>query len=140
VSLQSRISDLITAVGADINALYARAIWEKSWTFPGSLSLYVGQTRIYNTTGRTLTIQGIWISAGTAPTGSSILVDINKNGTTIFTTQGNRPAIAVSAFASSVVSNMNITSLADGDYMTIDIDQIGSTIAGSDLSVQVWAK
>lgn len=83
------------------------------------------------------TIIGVSASVGTAPTGSSIIVDVNKNGTTIFTTQANRPAIAISAFEAAEVTNMNITSLAIGDYITVDIDQIGSTIAGSDLTVFV---
>jgi hypothetical protein len=31
----------------------------------------------------------------------------------------------------------DVTSLAAGDYLTIDIDQIGSTVAGSNLVVTV---
>lgn len=68
-----------------------------------------------------------------------MIVDVNKNGTTIFTTQGNRPTVAISGFTSGKVSNMDVTSLADGDYLTIDLDQIGSTVPGADLTVQVWA-
>lgn len=83
------------------------------------------------------TILGISASVNTAPTGASIIVDVNKNGTTIFTNQANRPTIAVSTFAAAEVTNMDITSLAIGDYVTVDIDQVGSTIAGSDLTVFV---
>jgi hypothetical protein len=32
---------------------------------------------------------------------------------------------------------MDVTTLADGDYLTVDIAQIGSGTAGSDLVVQV---
>jgi hypothetical protein len=73
---------------------------------------------------------------GTAPTGAAILVDVNKNGTTIFTTQGNRPSIAAGGNASSAAVP-DVTSLAAGDFLTVDVDQIGSTVAGSDLTVIV---
>lgn len=84
------------------------------------------------------TIVGVSLAVNTAPTGSDIIVDVNKNGTTIFTTQANRPRILAGAFGTaSEVTNMNITSIAAGDYITIDIDQVGSTITGADLSVFV---
>jgi hypothetical protein len=59
------------------------------------------------------------------------------NGTTIFTTQGNRPAIAAASNTSGKVTNMDVTTIANGQYVTIDIDQIGSSTAGSDLVVQL---
>jgi hypothetical protein len=104
----------------------------------GALTTGTGTFRIYNDTGATLTIRAVRASVGTAPTGASIICDISKNGTTIFTTQGNRPTIAISGNTSGKVTNMDVTSLADGDYLTVDIDQIGSTIAGSDLTVQIF--
>lgn len=86
-----------------------------------------------------ITIVDVSASVGTAPTGAAILIDVNKNGTTIFTTGPgtNRPNIAVSTFF-DVSGAPDVTSLlGDTDYLTVDIDQIGSTIAGSDLVVQV---
>ena len=71
---------------------------------------------------------------GTAPTDASLIVDIHLNGTTIFTTQGNRPTIASTAFDSGLaVPDVRVA--AAGDYFTVDVDQVGSTIAGSDLTV-----
>lgn len=72
----------------------------------------------------------------TQPTGASILVDVNKNGTTIFTTQSGRPTVAVST-NTDLSATPDVATLADGDYLTVDIDQIGSTIPGSNLTVQV---
>lgn len=69
-----------------------------------------------------------------APVGAAILVDVNKNGTTIFTTQANRPSIAAAGF-SSAKKTPDVTSMADGDYFTVDVDQVGSTTPGSDLTV-----
>lgn len=82
------------------------------------------------------TIQNVRAAVGTAPTGASVIVDVNKNGSTIFTTQGNRPTIPASANVSGK-SVPDVLSLVDGDYLTVDIDQIGATIAGSDLTVLI---
>lgn len=108
---------------------------EQTFGYGGTLTTYVGTGRYYAQAN--CTISSVWASVGTAPTGSSIIVDINKNGTTIFTTQANRPTIAIGAAYSGNVTNMDITSLSAGDYITIDIDQIGSTVAGADLTVCV---
>ena len=96
-----------------------------------------GAHRIYNDTGATQTITSVRASVGTAPTGASLIVDINKNGSTIFSTQANRPAISASSNTSGKVTNMNTAAWADGEYLTVDCDQVGSTVPGSDLTVTV---
>lgn len=101
----------------------------------GTLTTGTGKGRIY--LERAGVITGVRASVGTAPTGASIICDLNKNGTTIFSTQANRPTIAASGFTSGRVTTMDVTSVAAGDYLTLDIDQIGSTVAGADLSVTV---
>lgn len=100
----------------------------------GNLAVGTGLARYYASDD--LTITNVIASVGTAPTGSAILVDVNKNGTTIFTTQANRPQIAVSTFADTS-SLPDVTSVLTGEYLTIDVDQRGSTIAGTDLVVQI---
>lgn len=107
------------------------------YSYLGSVSVGAGTFRLYNDTGATWTITGVRASAGTAPTGAAIIVDINKNGTTIFTTQPNRPTIAISSNTSGNVTNMDITTVAAGEYLTVDIDQVGSTVAGANLTIQV---
>jgi hypothetical protein len=66
-----------------------------------------------------------------APTGSSSIVDIHLNGTTIFTTQANRPTIAIDE-EDSGNSTPDVTSFSAGDYFQFFIDQIGSGNSGSD--------
>jgi hypothetical protein len=107
------------------------------YSYLGNVVANIGTFRLYNDTGATWTITGVRASVGTAPTGASIIIDVNKNGTTIFTTQANRPTIAAAGNTSGNVTNMNVTTVAAGEYLTVDIDQIGSTIAGADLTVQV---
>lgn len=101
----------------------------------GTLTTATGALRHY--VKNAWTINQVRASAGTAPTGASILVDVNKNGTTIWATQGNRVAIAASA-NTGTQTTFDTTALAANDYLTVDIDQIGSTIPGSDITVQVW--
>ncbi len=85
----------------------------------------------------TYTIVGTRLMAGTAPTGANLIVDVNKNGTTIYSTQANRPMITATQNAGGPGATPDVTTLAAGDYITVDIDQIGSTVAGSDLTVSV---
>jgi len=84
-----------------------------------------------------ITIVGITMACGTAPTGNSIKCDFNKNGTTIYTTQANRPTIAAGANATVSPPLPDITAFAAGDYLTMDVDQVGSTAAGADLTAMI---
>ena len=84
----------------------------------------------------TFTISEVYIECKTAPTGSTLIIDVNKNGTTIFTDQNNRPAIAISG-TTATSGTPDVTSLAKDDQITIDIDQIGSGDSGEDLTIQV---
>ncbi len=85
-----------------------------------------------------VTLLGVRASVSTngAPTGSSVVVDVHKNGITVFTTQGNRPEIV----AAGVVSSNevpDVTAVAADDYLTVNIDEIGSTLPGSNLTVVI---
>lgn len=100
----------------------------------GALAVSTGPFRWYNKTGKTLTFTAITASVGTAPTGATLIVDVNKNGTTIMT--GTKVVIATSGFVVTQTT-FSTTTIADGDYVSVDVDQIGSTIAGSDLVVEV---
>jgi hypothetical protein len=83
-------------------------------------------------------ILGVRAHLNTAPTGATTFkVDVNKNDTTIFGTQANRPIWVASAKLATVGAH-SVTTFADGDVFSIDVDAVGSTIAGSDLNVGVY--
>ncbi len=82
-------------------------------------------------------VVGVRARVSTAPTGAAILVDLDKNNVTMYTTQGNRPTIADAAKDSGNATLPDIPEFVAGDYLSLNVDQIGSTIAGSDLVVQV---
>lgn len=71
----------------------------------------------------------------TQPTGSAVTIDLNKNGTTMYTTQANRPSVAVAANSDTTVPD--VTSISDGDTLSVDIDAIDSGGDGAGLSVTV---
>jgi hypothetical protein len=96
-----------------------------------------GTMRFYNRTASELTLVGAWVSAGVVPTGADIIVDVNKNGTTIYTTQANRPTVPATTNGGAISATPDVTSFAVGDYLTVDIDQIGSTIAGGAITVGI---
>ena len=88
----------------------------------------------------------------TAPTGAAITVDVNKNGTTVFTDQNKRPKVAISQTAGGVTIDPALPAgtnyiytpypaakplgeFAAGDVVTVDVDTVGSGTAGSNLGV-----
>lgn len=99
-------------------------------------------------TGRhEFSIEGAWQDVlirarlGTAPAGTSLILDVNRNAVTMFSTQANRPTFAIGSKAMTGGSAIpDITTLATGDYVTIDVDQVGSTTPGSDLALGIWAR
>lgn len=128
-SLATRISDLITAIGADMKIAQVETV---VLSRPGALVVAAGTLQL--PLSGSYTLIDYRVRVGTQPTGAALIVDINKNGTTLFTTQGNRPTVAVSTNLASTTAP-NVTTFVNGDYISVDVDQIGSTVAGSDLVV-----
>ena len=126
-SLDYRIAQLESRLGAALLIPFTRI---------GTLATGVGELRFIVPTS--MTIRNVWMTAGTAPTGSSVICDVNKNGTTIFTTQGDRPSIAAGQNAYTGTATPAITGLVAGDYLTVDIDQVGSSVAGENLTVVLY--
>lgn len=104
------------------------------FTILGNLIVGPGNARFYPSSS--IKITNIRASVNVAPTGQSIIVDVLKNGTTIFTTQSNRPAIQPNTNISSF-SIPDVTSITSNDYLTVDVSQVGSGVAGSDLTVLI---
>ena len=110
----------------------------------GAATVRTGKARVYNDSGRTRTLTAVRATANTAPTGTtstpvtgaSLVADVNIGGTSVFTTQANRPAIP-SGSNTHKTTGLGTTAWADGTYLTVDIDFIGSTVAGSDVAVVV---
>lgn len=106
------------------------------FTQSGDLAVGTGAVRWYAPFA--CTVVSAHANVGTAPTGATAIFDVNRNGTTIYTTQTNRPTVAISGFYDEGGTPDGTVALTAGtDYLTIDIDQVGSTVAGADAVVTV---
>jgi hypothetical protein len=112
------------------------ALAERGPKFTSAGAQTVSQNALRHYVDVAQTIEKVRISLGTAPVGSAFIVDVQKNGVTVFTTTANRPSIAAAGHSAISVAP-DVTALAPGDYLTYSVIQIGSGTAGSDLVVQV---
>lgn len=98
----------------------------KNYIFEGVLSKNTGTERIYFASSTTLTkIDGFVV---VAPSGNNASFSINKNGTEAAT-------VSITDGQTSTLNNTVSVSLTTGDYLTVDIDSIGTVYAGSDLQL-----
>jgi len=98
-------------------------------SFAGPVTTSTGTYRYYHPTSTNIT--GVYISLGTTSSSGSVVIDVKKNGTSIFS--GTYPTIAASSHLSSLVS---ITSaLTPSDYLTIDVTSAG--VGAADLNVYI---
>lgn len=83
-----------------------------------------------------MTIIGVKAKVLTAPTGADLILDIHKNGTTLYATQANRPTITAGE-TSETATLPDVVEISAGDILSLDIDQVGSTVVGANLVVDV---
>lgn len=108
------------------------------WYIPGNLT--TGQEK-----GATirldegLTALDVTMHVKTAPTGADLIIDINEDGTSIFT-GGTRTQVDAGDYVEDDAPDIGDTSLADGAEITLDIDQTGSSVAGADMTVTLECK
>lgn len=145
-------SDMIElAVGADGKFLKANSgeATGLEWvTLPSDVAVdtyrFTGLGTIVTTTKidgayiapRAGTITRITLYRRTAGSAGTTIVDINKNGTTVFTTQANRPQAAFGDGNDYVDAHtdMDVTAVAQGDRIEVDVDS-AETGAPKDLNV-----
>jgi hypothetical protein len=108
-------------------------------TFHVAGALTTGQKTMRILAPCALTLTKVRLVVDTAPTGADLIVDVHTGtgvGTTIFTTQANRPKI-VAGSKTGVSVAPDITDATEATEFSVYVDQIGSTIAGSDLTIEV---
>ena len=111
---------------------------------PAEIGIAVGDETSSLSTGTTLvtfrvpfamTLTEVRASVTTAPTGSVITVDINDSGATILSTKLTIDATEKTSTTAATPPVLSDTSLADDAEVTIDLDTVGSTIAGAGLKI-----
>lgn len=99
---------------------------------PGALTVAGGSARLPLPFDCTL----VGVAAAIGETADdAVLVDINCNGTSIFADANDRPSITASSYQSA--ESVIAASVTAGDYLTVDVDQVGSTAPGADLTVVI---
>jgi hypothetical protein len=78
---------------------------------------------------------GVKMNVNTAPTGATIIVNIKESGTTILSTKCSIDAGALTSIGATSTVVISDVDLANDAQMTIDIDQVGSSVAGKGLKV-----
>jgi len=119
--------------GGTQQTLYSPSI--QPFTRTGVLSVATGQAPFRFPVPATLL--GVTASLASAPSGTSVIADLNVNGFTTFTQQANRPTIFSGETSTRTETVPNIAAMSVGDMLTVDIDQVGNVVAGTTLTVYV---
>jgi hypothetical protein len=82
-----------------------------------------------------MTLTAVRASVTTAPTGSVLTVDINEGGVSILSTKLTIDASEKTSTTAATPVVISDTALADDAEITIDIDGVGSTVAGAGLKI-----
>ena len=102
--------------------------------------LTVGTGKITFRMPYAFTLTGVRASVTTAPTGAALTVDINEGGTTILSTKLTIDAGEKTSTTAATPAVISDSALADDAEITIDIDVIGSTVAGAGLKVMLLGR
>lgn len=84
------------------------------------------------------TLTELRASVNTAPTGSTILIDVNETGTTVISTKIMIDASEKTSQTAATPYVISDSAIADDAEISVDFDQVGSSVAGA--GVKVWIK
>lgn len=143
-------SDVNTTSPAPTTNQYLR--WGGSNWAPGSLpySLVIAcsSTTQFLTAGvaketfrvpSSFTLTEVRASLTTASTGSSVIIDVNLSGVSVFgTTKLSINATHTTSTTASTSPTITTNSFVSNSEITIDIDQVGSTIPGAGLKIYLF--
>lgn len=123
----------------NLNALYVATVpRQPTWYITGTIATGTNKSAEFVWDGQDGTIVRARARVKTAPTDADLIVDININGTSIWnSTQANRVKVAAGQTAGAQTS-FDTTTITEGDVLTIDVDQVGSTVAGANLTVSLY--
>ena len=113
---------------ADVVDIISNTIEHTQLNQSGTLKITTGTARWY--APKNINISKTTGSVSIAPAGSSLIATLNKNGSTIDT--------LTIADSSTTDENRGLSlAVNSGDYLTVDITQVGSSTAGSDFNLIV---
>jgi len=105
-----------------------------------STALTTGTNRVRFRMPFAATLLAVRAAVNTAPTGSTLIVDINEAGVSVLGTKLSIDATEFTSTTAASAATITDSSLADDAEISIDIDQIGSTVAGAGLKVSLFVR
>ena len=97
--------------------------------------LATGTDKVYFRMPYAGTLLAVKATVNTAPTGSTLICDINEAGTSVLGTKLSIDASEKTSDTAASAATITDSALANDAEITIDIDQVGSTVAGKGLKV-----
>jgi hypothetical protein len=97
--------------------------------------LATGTNKVYFRMPYAGTLLAVKATVNTAPTGSTLICDINEAGTSVLGTKLSIDASEKTSDTAASAATITDSALANDAEITIDIDQVGSTIKGKGLKV-----
>ena len=153
---KTKLNGIATGAEVNVNADWTASsgdavILNKPATFPPTLTglpvelvvacsdetnnLTVGANKVTFRAPFAFTLTAVRASVNTAPTGSTLVVDINENGTSVLSTKLSIDANEKTSTTAASAAVISDSAIANDVEITIDIDQVGSTIAGKGLKI-----
>lgn len=86
------------------------------------------------------TLTGVRASCKTAPIGATLIIDINEGGVSVLSTKLSIDATETTSTTAATPAVISDAALADDAEITIDFDQVGSTVAGAGVKVALIGK
>lgn len=103
------------------------------WSMQGQVRAVSGIGR-FPIVGGTYSILSVGCAVEQAPLGGPIIVDVKRNGVSIYATPDRRPRVNAGAHF-GVGGEHQALVLRHGDYLTVDVVQAGQTFPGMHLTV-----
>lgn len=134
----SLLAEIVNANKVNGSAIRAATIAQHGqfiWPVGGTLT--TGQKGFPYRAAKALTAINVYLEVLTAPSGSAIIVDIKKNGVTIFTV---KPQINAGSTTGGSGATFSVAAIAADDQLTAFVDQIGNVTPGMNLVISLRCK
>ena len=82
-------------------------------------------------------IEKVYLHCRNTGTSGNTIIDVNRNGTTIFSTQSNRPTLAYNDSDRVISAIPDIQELSEGDVLSVDIDEAAAGAEGLSLVIRL---
>jgi hypothetical protein len=112
--------------------------WVPVWEYRGTLATMVGagapERMLY-----TGTVQDVWLVVEGQGSAGQTIIDINKNGATIFTDQAQRPTVNWDDGDDFDIKVPAVTTFHKGDEFTVDFDSVATDAATAWVAINTFA-